>query len=280
MCKTYSSVPGDERTERVPCPLCGTGGGSLFFQGDGFTFVRCRSCALIYQDPRPIMTDLRVRYDHEYFLYERANEAAFLRLMLLGLRDIGFDAAAESLPRPSRFLDIGCATGMLLEEMKARGWDTQGVDVCAESAEYGKRERDVEIFAGTLEEARFPAESFSVAHFSHLIEHVTDPRGFLSEVRRVLMPAGIAVITTPNTDGLQARIFRGKWRSVIADHLALFDRKNLARLLSETGFSSNRTITWGGLAAGLAPGFIKWPMDRLAKRWGFGDVMLVAARKN
>ena len=35
-----------------------------------------------------------------------------------------------------------------------------------------------------------------------------------------------------------------------------------------------RTVTWGGLAKGTVPDFIKRPADRMAKRFGFGDVVL------
>jgi ubiquinone/menaquinone biosynthesis C-methylase UbiE len=139
--------------------------------------------------------------------------------------------------------------------------------------------RGVAIFVGTLEEARFPAESFSIVHFSHLIEHVPDPRGFLKEVRRILKPQGHAVITTPNVDGFQARLFGKAWRSAIADHLALFSKRTLKDLLIESGFDVRQTVTWGGLAVGTAPGVVKKPMDWLAKKWGFGDVVLHLAAK-
>jgi 2-polyprenyl-3-methyl-5-hydroxy-6-metoxy-1,4-benzoquinol methylase len=166
---------------------------------------------------------------------------------------------------------------MLLAWMREKGWTVQGVDLCVESARYGTANRGVPIFAGTLEEARFPAGSFSVVHFSHLIEHVPDPRGFLAEVRRVLSPGGLIVVTTPNIDGLQARLFREGWRSAIADHLTLFSRRTLGRLLAQSGFIVRRIVTWGGLARGTAPRFIKGPVDALAKKWGFGDVMLFLA---
>ena len=68
----------------------------------------------------------------------------------------------------------------------------------------------MEVFTGTLGEARFPGASFHAVHFSHLIEHVPSPRALLTEVRRVLLPGGLAVVTTPNVDGLQARLFRGR----------------------------------------------------------------------
>jgi 2-polyprenyl-3-methyl-5-hydroxy-6-metoxy-1,4-benzoquinol methylase len=279
MSKTYSSVPGQERQETVPCPCCGSGRARPFLACDGFGFVRCRDCTVVFQNPRPVFEDLRRRYGADYFSYELSNESNFFGLMRLGLKDIHFKERAARLSAPRTFLDIGCATGMLIESMKNEGWDVRGVDICRESAEYGKSHRGVEIFPGTLEEAHFADETFGAVHFSHLIEHVPDPRGFLSEVRRVLAPGGSALITTPNVDGFQARLFGKGWRSAIADHLVLFSRKTLQRLVRESGFEVRQSVTWGGLAVGTAPGFIKRPMDSLAKKWGFGDVVMILGEK-
>ena len=237
------------------------------------------ACRAVYQNPTPVFEDLRRRYGEGYFEYEHENERNFFHLMELGLGDIDFEASTRHFPPPRTFLDIGCATGMLIASMREKGWDVTGVDICRESAEYGRRRRGVEIFAGTLEEAGFPDESFSVVHFSHLIEHVPDPRGFLVEVRRILKPGGFAVITTPNVDGFQAKLFRSAWRSAIADHLVLFSRHTLGGLLQSTGFDVLTTVTWGGLAVGTAPLLVKRPMDRLAKRLGFGDVVLFLTEK-
>ena len=279
MPKTYSSVPGTERFESIPCPLCGSVARSPFLACDGFAFVRCSACSAVYQDPSPAFEDLRRRYGESYFAYEYRNERNFFTLMELGLRDVDFEARAAGLGSPRTFLDIGCATGMLLESMQHKGWTVRGVDICRESAEYGKRHRGVDIFPGTLHEAAFPDNSFSVVHFSHLIEHVPDPRGFLAEVLRILKPGGFAVITTPNVDGFQARLFGTGWRSAIADHLVLFSRRTLGRVLRDSGFSIIKTVTWGGLAVGTAPLLIKKPVDRLAKRLGFGDVVLFLTEK-
>jgi 2-polyprenyl-3-methyl-5-hydroxy-6-metoxy-1,4-benzoquinol methylase len=279
MPKTYSSKPSAERRESVPCPCCAETRATPFLTCDGFAFVRCSSCRLVFQNPRPVFDDVRKRYGQDYFAYELENESNFFGLMRLGLQDIRFSFRAQSLAPPRTFLDIGCATGMLIESLKQEGWEVRGVDVCRESAEYGIQHRGTDIFSGTLEEARFPDNSFSAIHFSHLIEHVPDPRGFLAEVRRVLKPGGLAIITTPNVDGFQARLFKHTWRSAIADHLILFSRTTLRRLVEESGFDIRQTVTWGGLAIGTAPWFIKKPMDRLAKLLGFGDVVLFLAAK-
>jgi 2-polyprenyl-3-methyl-5-hydroxy-6-metoxy-1,4-benzoquinol methylase len=279
MPKTYSSAPGNERQETIGCPACAGRDARHFLACEGFAFIRCTACGLVYQNPRPVFDDLRRRYGDQYFSYELTNERNFFGLMQMGLRDIGFEALTENLPSPRTFLDVGCATGMLIESMKAKGWEASGVDLCRESAEYGMAHRGIRIHVGTLEEAKFPGESFSVVHFSHLIEHVPDPVGYLAEVRRVLKPGGFAVITTPNVDGLQARLFGKGWRSAIADHLVLFSKRTLGRIIRNAGFDVRQTVTWGGLAVGTAPMPVKKPVDWLAKRFGFGDVVLFLAAK-
>jgi 2-polyprenyl-3-methyl-5-hydroxy-6-metoxy-1,4-benzoquinol methylase len=272
-------VPAGERFVVVPCPLCGSTRRRARFRGKGCRFVACRECALVYQNPQPLFDDLKGRYGQAYFEYEITNEANFHRLMELGLADIDFARLTAGLPAGRRFLDVGCATGRLLEAMRERGWHVRGVDLCPQSAEYAWSHRGVEVLAGTLEQAHFPEASFQAVHFSHLIEHVPSPRALLGEVRRILVPGGFAVVTTPNVDGLQARLFRGLWRSAIADHLTLFSVKTLRRLLELCGFEVQAVQTWGGLARGTAPAWLKGPVDRLAKRRGFGDVVLMLGRR-
>lgn len=277
--KTYSALPGTERMEDIVCPVCGAQSVRPHWDCGSFLIQRCTDCAHLYQNPQPVFSDLRNRYQQSYFDYELSNEEAFFRLMLLGLKDIGFSGWEEGLKNRGAFLDIGCATGLLLSYMQERGWTVHGAEICGPSARYGIENRHVDIFPGPLEQAPFPPESFSLIHFSHLIEHVPDPRRLLEKVHGLLVPGGAAVIVTPNRNGLQARLLGRKWRSCIADHLNLFDKKGLARILCETGFTIQKTKTWGGLARGLAPACIKNPLDKLAKLLGFGDVMLFHVKK-
>jgi 2-polyprenyl-3-methyl-5-hydroxy-6-metoxy-1,4-benzoquinol methylase len=277
--KTFSVGPRREHFRKIPCPICGSIRYRARITGKGYRFVSCRDCRLTYQNPQPLFADLSRRYGQSYFEYELRNEANFFYLMELGLRDVGFERLTESLPRPRRVLDVGCATGMLLERLRAGGWEVQGLDLCREAARHAQWERGIPVFVGTLEQARFRDESFEAIHFSHLIEHLPDPAGFLIEVRRILRPGGYVLVTTPNIAGLQALLFGERWRSAIADHLCLFSRRTLRRLLESSGFQVLKTQTWGGLALGTVPGWLKRPADFLAKRLGFGDVVLMLARK-
>jgi 2-polyprenyl-3-methyl-5-hydroxy-6-metoxy-1,4-benzoquinol methylase len=175
-----------------------------------------------------------------------------------------------------RVLDAGCATGALLEKLRDRGWDAHGAEI-SPAAEYARTKRSLDVQSLTLEECRFADGSFRAVLASHLIEHLSDPRSFIREARRVLAPDGRVFITTPNIDGLQARITGGRWRSAIFDHLYLFSIKTLSALLENERFKIERIATWGGLAAGTAPLPLKRLADKAAKRFGFGDVMLIRA---
>ena len=208
--KTYSSKPEKERYKKNLCKICGSPESTEYLKSDDYRFVQCRDCCFVYQNPVPVFSDLKERYMQNYFEYELQNEENFFSLMKLGLEDIGFDSMPAGSFQNRNFLDIGCATGMLCAYIREKGWNVRGVDICKESAEYGKEKRGVDIFAGTLTEAGFPGSYFSFIHFSHLIEHVPDPAALLREVHRILADRGITVITTPNKDGFKARLFRNK----------------------------------------------------------------------
>jgi len=278
--KTYSKRPGpDESLLPAVCPVCGSPEVSPLWDLGEFAFARCAACGHVYQNPRPKPTDLTARYDEAYLAYEVKNAEAFLNLMLQGLRDLGFEDIEASLPKGRRFLDVGCATGALVEYASHRGWDARGVEVCGPAAEYGQSLRKVSIHTGTLMDAAFPNACFDLVHSSHVIEHIAEPREFLSEICRVLKPGGYCVTVTPNTASFQARLFKGEWRSAIADHVHLFSRSGLSRLLEDIGLPPVRWITWGGMAQGLVRPALKSILDKTSKVFGFGDVMAVLARK-
>lgn len=273
--KTFSKVPGeDERRRLISCAICGVDDARRHWECGSFSFVRCSGCGHIYQNPQPEPDVLIARYDSAYSEYEIENDRNFLELMLKGLSDVRFFERMARLHPKSSLLDIGCATGTLLEYARDRGYSVQGVEVCEPAARYGVEHRNVPISVGTLGTVNLNAAKFASVHFSHVIEHVPDPRSFLRQVGRLMAPRALGVVVTPNVDGLQARLFKDNWRSAIADHVHLFSVRNLVRLLSETGFRVLTTQTWGGLGAGTAPGWIKRPVDHLAKWFGFGDVVL------
>jgi len=280
-------MPADDGNSRkIPCACCSGEEFKAALDCEGFSFVRCASCGLVQRNPQPLPEEIKERYaklyGDDYLSYELKNEAAFLKLQQLALTDAGFDklekeSFARKAEAPSA-LDIGCATGALLDDLRSRGWRVTGVEI-SPSAQYAMNTRKLDVRNIPLEENKFADKSFDVVLASHLIEHLNDPKNFLLEIYRILKDNGFCFITTPNIRGFQARLFGSSWRSAIFDHLYLFSDISLSNMLKSAGFKIGSIRTWGGLAAGSAPRWLKKAADVLAKKSGCGDVMIVRAGK-
>ncbi|HOT59025.1 MAG TPA: class I SAM-dependent methyltransferase [Spirochaetales bacterium] len=277
--KTYATLKSSSHSCSVNCPICG----SSIVRGkqwntQGVTFVQC-TCGLWRQDPQPAKEEVTGWYDSAYLAYEIEHQYVFRDIALKSLSEAGI--IPELIPQtlPPDLLEIGCATGALLDVFAKQGWKTTGVEISKELANYGREQFGLTIQNCTLEQAHFADASFSMIFAFHLIEHLNDPASFIAELYRILRHKGKLVLITPNASSFQAHLMQEAWRSAISDHLFLFSVQNLKALLKTYGFSIAYIKTWGGWPLGMKPKLFKKPLDRLAKAAGCGDVMIIRAQK-
>jgi 2-polyprenyl-3-methyl-5-hydroxy-6-metoxy-1,4-benzoquinol methylase len=136
--------------------------------------------------------------------------------------------------KDGRLLDVGCGNGQYLARMQSYGWEVAGIEVDAQAAEVARRERGLTVHAGPVESAPFPPASFDVVACQHVIEHVTDPRGFLTAVGAYLRPGGRLLIVTPNAQSLGHRLFREDCYSLDPPrHLVLYSLRGFRQLLRQ-----------------------------------------------
>jgi 2-polyprenyl-3-methyl-5-hydroxy-6-metoxy-1,4-benzoquinol methylase len=103
--------------------------------------------------------------------------------------------------RPRRILDIGCGCGYhdVLMASSPGVDEVVGIDYSAMSIEAAEREYPhpkVRRLAADVNE--MPEGSYDLAVSFHVIEHVSDPRGFLEVCRRQVRPGGWVAAVTPN----------------------------------------------------------------------------------
>jgi ubiquinone/menaquinone biosynthesis C-methylase UbiE len=138
-----------------------------------------------------------------------------------------------------RVLDVGCGDGAFTGEIAAAGAHAHGVDV-AEAALVRARARHPAIEFSRVEfDGPLPFEdsSFEVAWASEVIEHIADTARWLSEIRRVLVPGGVILLTTPAHGRL--RLLVGgieRFSPPLGDHLHLYCRRSLQAVLAEFGY--------------------------------------------
>jgi SAM-dependent methyltransferase len=134
-------------------------------------------------------------------LHERSSREHFLdvwtrRAMLSQL---------GGLPHAPVLADVGCSSGYLLEDLRARHPQATllGVDLVAS----GLRRAHARVPQARLLQADACAlplrdSSLDAALSANLLEHVPDDVGALSELRRVLRPGARAVVVVPRGSGL------------------------------------------------------------------------------
>lgn len=156
----------------------------------------------------------------------------------------------ESSKKQLRVLDIGCGkaqflfdvTSALRHHHQANFKRIAVVDLIrAEGSRLGEITPEPEFHQQSVDGQRLPFEdaSFDFVCCNHVLEHIFETEHFLWEIRRVLGPKGLAVISVPNC---------AAWMNRIA---FLFGGQALG---SEVG---TRSITYG-----FWPGFLK---NRLTK---------------
>jgi Glycosyltransferases involved in cell wall biogenesis len=145
----------------------------------------------------------------------------------------------KKFKKRGRLLDVGCATGFLLDEARIAGWEVSGVELSEWAVGYAKNKFHIDtIFHGVLKNARYPDNYFDAIIMKDSIEHLTDPKGALVEMRRILKSDGIICVNTPNINSLTGRILKAKWWGVKQSHLYYFSRKTLCEMLESAGFNA------------------------------------------
>jgi SAM-dependent methyltransferase len=112
--------------------------------------------------------------------------------------DIVLQAMAEA--RPARILEVGCGEGELAERMQAElGAEVAALDQSKRMVEL-TRARGVAAIVGDVQELPFVDGEFDCALAAWMLYHVPDLDRALSEVARVLRPAGRLVAVTIGLD--------------------------------------------------------------------------------
>jgi SAM-dependent methyltransferase len=136
----------------------------------------------------------------------------------------------RGLGRVERALDVGCGDGRLTAELDAGA--LTAADVSAVALGRARARLPEAVLVELDPDAPLPLDdvAFDLVLCAETVEHVRDVQLLLSEIRRVLRPAGELALTTPATRPLV------RPEDPLSPHLRRFTRRSLARVLGELGF--------------------------------------------
>ena len=264
---------------------------------DEFTIVKCCRCGLVYLNPRPskellssyyptvyyppVQTKARTQFQQQakkvsaqikrwvledYYGYPSTVSAGWSRIVrrILLWPDKTLRELKGRHPLPWRgegkVLDVGCGVGGHLKTLQDLGWEPYGIEISEVAAAHARELVTGNIHTGTLESAPFPPQSFDLILMSHSLEHLPSPVAALRLVHRLLNGDGLLVVSVPNVDSLEFKLF-GRWWFPLDPprHFYHFDKHSLSGIFAQAGFRLQRVRT------SISAIFLMASLDRLWK---------------
>lgn len=204
---------------------------------EAYDIVACKACNFVYADTPGSQQDYD-RYYHEHSKYEDPTVATG------GSHDpydharikAQADRISTEIGKDCNTLDIGCASGGLLLELRAKGYKfIHGVDGACSCIEQLSKQgvkstllRLSELGQGKLDGL------FDVIILSHVLEHVVELQKLLEAAKSLLAPNGKIYIETPDASRYDNDMFV-PYYFFDAEHINHFDVFSLGQLAKHSG---------------------------------------------
>ena len=236
--------------------------------------LRCSHCYSGWLSPAPVPDDVPHCYAGGYYTHGASPAAtmgssklaAFLRTAVLSVqkgyrhlqpatplapaigwlsmliplvrRRASFNWGGMVIPfrKGGRLLEIGCGNGSYLAVMRMLGWTVCGIEVDPVAAKVAAKTAGCHVHVGMIDDAPFEPASFDAVVSNHVIEHVHDPKAFVSSATRLLARDGLIAVQTPNFQSLGHKLFGADLFSLDPPrHICLFTPASLRQLFENSG---------------------------------------------
>jgi 2-polyprenyl-3-methyl-5-hydroxy-6-metoxy-1,4-benzoquinol methylase len=202
-----------------------------------FALVQCDGCGVQALDPQPTDAQLTAAYASDYYGATRRKFIWPISSLVGLFQNRRARMAAKWLPKGGRILDIGCGNGGFLAQMQDMGFAVEGTEWSAHSAARVPAECSIAVHVGDLLSLDLPRQAYDLITLWHVFEHLRQPREALLRIGDLLAPSGALIMSMPNAESWQARMFGTHWfHHDPPRHLFAFGRSSLTQLLNLTGF--------------------------------------------
>jgi len=204
-----------------------------------YRLIRCSTCSCVWQTRPPQPEEMHNHYTEDYHKsIVAAGEGSATRRWKNQVKLI------SNHKRGGSILDLGCSSGGFLSTMRGGAWKLYGIEMEESTAERARVATGAEVFVGDVIDAPFLPGSFDVITCFDVLEHVYNPRQFITKVSEWLKPGGIFYAMMPNIDSWEARLFGSYWFGLeLPRHLFHFSPRSLRYLMSSLGFEELSVTT-------------------------------------
>ena len=256
------------------CIVCASPCRSVLFHQDfvaveegtpvtGYDVSVCTRCGCAYADGIPDQRALDQYYrDMSRYEYHQRQgvESGFDQRRL----DVIAGIIEPHVPRiDARILDIGCASGRLLANLRERGFtNVVGLDPSPACAVTAKRLYAIDVFTMTLAELGATNEKFDLVVLVGVLEHLRDINESFAHLLRILNPGGLLYVEVPD-----ATTFvdwdNAPFQEFSTEHINFFGPVSLDNLMGAHGFTrvyleqNHREQSWKTVMSNISAVFRK-----------------------
>lgn len=165
----------------------------------------------------------------------------------------------ERVPKGSRVLDVGCASGYLghylVSKKECQVW---GIEPNVERANAAEQKGYTYVYTGAVEEMaaddEIVGQTYDVILIGDVLEHLMDPVGVLKVLQQYLAPEGRFVISLPNVAHYSVRfsLLFGRWDYTDAGimdrtHVHFYTKETAGALLDRAGLVVDQVVGRGDI---------------------------------
>ena len=235
------------------CPACQATNASDLFQakdhlvsGHEFLIRQCASCGMGWTVDPPSEEEAGKYYvSDEYISHTDSKQSLADRLyhlareFMLGRKGKLVNSAVRK--STGVIIDIGSGTGYFAAFMQQRGWQVTGIELSEQARNYSVERFGISVI-GPRQVRDLPSANADCITFWHVLEHLYDPAGWMSEVKRILKDDGRCIIALPNFASADAEWFGGRWAALdVPRHLWHFTPEAFRQFAVKQGFVCEST---------------------------------------
>jgi SAM-dependent methyltransferase len=203
--------------------------------GDTFTIVRCRRCDLARTAPAPSEAELDGYYPKGYHSTTKRYRGGMDRVLSM-VHASRIRTIERLLAGPGSVLDIGCGPGVLINQMRSRGWRVRGTERSPSAAQQARDVFHLDVTAIDVDTLVADGATYDAVVLWHVAEHLRAPQETVRGIAQLLRPGGVLLIAVPNFGSPEARIGRAGWFHLdVPRHLIHFTATTLTAILEPAG---------------------------------------------